>query len=101
MTSASLVTLYRTIVEFLKFCKEKNLKLKTSNFSEQVEFAGATLTPELVQGEQVVNIPKDGHINAFRNLKMPETKSDVSSYCEMLASLQAWTTSVSLIIPLF
>ena len=73
--------------------------MKTSNFSEQVEFAGATLTPELVQGEQVVNIPMDGRINAFRNLKMPETKTDVRLYCGMLASVQAWTPSVSLDIP--
>ena len=85
----SLQDLEKYIVEFLKFCKMKNLKLKTSKFkiSEQVEFAGATLTAELVQGEQVVNIlPKDGCINAFRNLKMPETKSDLRSYCGKLAS---------------
>ena len=60
-----------------------------------MEFAGARLTAELVQGEQVVNIlPKDGRINAFRNLKKPETKSELRSYCGMLASLQAWTPSI-------
>ena len=64
-----------------------------------MEFAGATLTSELVQGEQVVNIPKDGHINAFRNLKMPETKTDVRLYCGMLASVQAWTPIMSPNIP--
>ena len=59
-------------VSFLKFCKAKNLKLKTDKFkiSENVEFAGATLNAELVRGEQVVNIlPKNGRIDAFQNLK--------------------------------
>ena len=50
--------LEKHVNEFLKFCKEKNFKLKTSKFkiSEHVEFAGATLKAELERGEQVVNI---------------------------------------------
>ena len=52
-------------------------------------------------GKEVDNIlPQDGRINAFRNLKMPETKSDLRSYFGMLASLQAGTPSISLNIPL-
>ena len=38
--------LEKYIIEFLKFCKEKKMKLKMSKLktSEQVEFPGATLT---------------------------------------------------------
>ena len=64
----SIKDLEKHVCEFLKFCKAKNLKLKTSKFkiSEHVEFAGATLNAELVRGEQVVNIlPKNGRIDAF------------------------------------
>ena len=64
----TLEDLEKHICEFLKFCKAKNLKLKTSKFtiSEHVEFAGVTLNAELVRGEQVVNIlPKDGRIDTF------------------------------------
>ena len=43
--SDNLVDLEKHVCEFLKFCKLKNLKLKTDKFkiSENVEFAGATL----------------------------------------------------------
>ena len=88
---------------FLKFCKKKNLKLKTDKFkiSENVEFAGATLNAELVRGEQVVNIlPKNGRINAFQNLKRPETKTELRSFCGMVSSLAAWTPNVNLNMPL-
>ena len=67
----TLSDLEKNINEFLIFCQQKNLKLETSNFkiSKHVEFAGATLSAELVQGEQVVNIlPMDGHIDAFKDL---------------------------------
>ena len=41
----NLVDLEKFVCEFLKFCKQKNLKLKTDKFkvSENVECAGATL----------------------------------------------------------
>ena len=69
----SIEDLEKHVCEFLKFCKAKNLKLKTSKFkiSESVEFAGATLNAkQLVRGEQVVNIlPKNGLIDAFQDLK--------------------------------
>ena len=88
----TLADLEKYINEFLVFCKDKNFKLKTSKFriSEEVEFAGTTISAELVQGEQVVNIlPKDGHINAFRDLKRPETKTKLCSFCGMLSTLQS------------
>ena len=70
------MTWKKHICEFLEFCKDKNLKLKTSNLKI---FAGATLNA--VRGEQVVNIlPKDGHIDAFQNLKRPVTKTELRSY---------------------
>ena len=96
----SLPDLEKIINVFLKFCQSKNLKLKMSKFriSEQVEFAGATLSAELVQGEQVVNIlPKDNRINAFMNLKRPENKIELRSFCGMFFSLQAWTLSIPLL----
>ena len=68
--------------EYLRYSKEKNLKLKTSKYkiSEHVEFAGAKLSAKLVQGKQLVIIlPIDGNTNAFRNLKHPETKSELRS----------------------
>ena len=86
----NLVDLEKHICEFLKFCKIKNLKLKTDKFkiSENVEFAGATLNAELLRGEQVVNIlPKSGRIDAFQNLKRPGTKTELRSFCGMVSSL--------------
>ena len=99
----SLEDLEKHVCQFLSFCKAKNLKLKTSKFviSESVEFAGATLNAELVRGEQVVNIlPKSGRISAFQDLKRPETKTELRSYCGMVSSLAAWTPSVNLNMPL-
>ena len=54
----SLRDLEKVVCEFLKFCRLKNLKLKTDKFrrSEHVEFAGATINAELVRGERIVNI---------------------------------------------
>ena len=92
----SIEDLEKHVCEFLKFCKAKNLKLKTSKFkiSEHCEFAGATLNAELVRGEQVVNIlPKNGRIDAFQNLKRPETKTELRSFCGMVSSVSAWTPS--------
>ena len=79
------------------------MKLKTDKFkiSEHVEFAGATLNSELVRGEQRVNIlPKDGRITAFQNLKRPETKTELRSYCGVVSSLAAWTPTVNINMPL-
>ena len=99
----NLADLEKHVCNFLQFCKEKNLKLKTDKFkiSEHVEFAGATLNAELVKGEQVVNIlPKNGRIDAFQNLKRPETKTELRSFCGMVASLASWTPNVNLNMPL-
>ena len=54
----SLGDLEKVVCEFLKFCRLKNLKLKTDKFriSEHVEFAGATINAELVRGERIVNM---------------------------------------------
>ena len=66
----------------------------TSKFriSKQVEFAGATLSAELVQGKKVVDIlPQDGYINALKNLKRPEIKKkncDHSVVCCLLCRLR-------------
>ena len=85
--------------EFLKFCRLKNLKLKTDKFriSEHVEFAGATINAELVKGERIVNIlPKDGRIMAFQELKRPESKSELRSFCGMVSSLSSWSPNVNI-----
>ena len=95
----NLVDLERYVSEFLKFCKQKNLKLKTDKFriSENVEFAGATINAELVKGERIVNIlPKDGRIMAFQNLKRPESKTELRSYCGMVSSLASWSPNVNI-----
>ena len=97
--SESLRDLEKVVCEFLKFCKQKNLKLKTDKFriSEHVEFAGATINSELVRGERVVNIlPKDGRIMAFQDLKKPENKSELRSFCGMVSSLSSWTPNVNI-----
>ena len=99
----NLVDLEKYVCEFLKFCKQKNLKLKTDKFriSENVEFAGATLNAELVKGERIVNIlPKDGRIMAFQNLKRPESKTELRSYCGMVSSLASWSPNVNINMPL-
>ena len=49
----------------------------------------------------MVNIlPKNGQIDAFQNLKHPETKTELRLYCGMVSSLSAWTPSVNLNMPL-
>ena len=73
--------------------------MKTDKFriSEQVEFAGATINSELVGGERVVNIlPKDGRIMAFQDLKRPENKSELRSFCGMVSSLSSWHPNVNI-----
>ena len=66
-----------------------------------VEFAGATILAELVQGEDIVSLlSKDGRIKAFQNLKHPETKKQLQSFYGMLSNLQGWSPSVPLNISL-
>jgi hypothetical protein len=65
---------------FLSFSREKNLKLKPSKWqiSEQVEFGGTVISAELVKNEQVVCVlPKDKRIQAFYDMKKPQTKKDI------------------------
>ena len=45
-------------------------------------------------------LPKNGQIDAFQNLKRPETKTELRSYCGMVSSLAARTLSVNLNMPL-
>ena len=45
-------------------------------------------------------LPKDGCSTAFQNLKRPETKKELKSFCGMLSSLQGWSPSVPLHSPL-
>ena len=80
------------------YCEEKNLKLKPSKMviSEEVEFAGTAIRAEKVQDEDVVNIlPRDKRIQAFVELKKPETKKEVQVLCGMISSLQRWTGTKS------
>merc|ERR1712081_77227 len=95
----SLQDLEKVVCEFLKFCRLKNLKLKTDKFriSEHVDFAGAQINSELVRGERIVSIvPKDGRIMAFQDLKRPENKSELRSFCGMVSSLSSWNPSVNI-----
>ena len=84
---------------FLAFCREKNLKLKPSklNISEEVEFGGAVISSKIVKEEQVVCVlPKDKRIQAFFDMKKPQTKKDIQSFCGMLSSLQHWNPNIPL-----
>ena len=99
----TLKELKEKLENFLAFCRDKNLKLKPSklNISEQVEFGGAVISSELVRNEQVVCVlPKDKRIQAFVNIKKPQNKKDIQSFCGMLASLQQWNPNVPLNIPM-
>ena len=58
----TLEKLHQKIEVFVKYCEEKNLKLKPSKMviSEEVEFAGTVVKAETVQNEDVVSIlPRD------------------------------------------
>ena len=54
----TLEELKKKLEVFLKYCEEKNLKLKPSKIviSEEVEFAGTAIRAEKIQDEDVVNI---------------------------------------------
>ena len=95
----TLEELKQKIEVFVKYCEEKNLKLKPSKLviSEEVEFAGTVVQAETVQNEEVVSIlPRDKRIKAFMDLKKPETKKEVQVMCGMLSSLQQWYPSLPL-----
>ena len=69
---------------FLAFCRDKNLKLKPSklNIGKDVEFGGAVISSKIVKEEQVVcMLPKDKRIQAFLDMKKPQTKKDIQSFC--------------------
>ena len=95
----TLKELEEKIEVFVKFCEEKNLKLKPSKMviSEEVEFAGTIVEAETVQNEDIVLIqPRDKRIRAFLELKKPTTKKEIQIWCGMLSSLQKWYPSLPL-----
>ena len=95
----TLIELEEKLENFLKFCREKNLKLKPTklNILEQGQFGGAVILSELVRNEQVVCVlPKGKIIQVFFNLKKPQNEEDIHSFCGMLASLQQWSPNVPL-----
>ena len=70
---------------FLSFAKDKNLKLKPSKLQigEQVTFGGALISAELVKNEKVVCVlPKDQRIQAFYDMKKPQTKRRFNHFVE-------------------
>ena len=88
---------------FLSFAKDKNLRLKPSKLQigEQVTFGGAVISAELVKNEKVVCVlPKDQRNQAFYDLKKPQSKKDIQSFCGMLASLQQWHPNIPINIPM-
>ena len=55
----------------------------------------------MVQGEDVENIlSKHRRIKAFENLKKPETKKELQSFCGMLSLLSGWCPIIPLNMPL-
>ena len=65
--------------------------------SEEVEFAGTAIRAEKIQEEDVVNIlPREKRIQAFMELKKPETKKEMQVWCGMVSSLQCWYQSLPL-----
>ena len=93
----TLEELKKKLEVFLGYCEEKNLKLKPSKMviSEEVEFAGTAVRAEKIQDDDVVNIlPREKRIQAFMELKKPETKKEVQVWCCMISSLQGWYPSL-------
>ena len=89
----TLEELKKKLEVFLGYCEEKNLKLKPSKMviSAEVEFAGTAIRAEKIQDDDVVNIlPSEKRIQAFMELKKPETKKEVQVWCGMISSLQRW-----------
>ena len=80
MHGRTLEELEKKLKVFLKYCEEKNLKLKPSkmDISEEVEFAGTAIRAEKREENDVVNIlPRDKRVQAFMELKKPETKKEM------------------------
>jgi len=95
----TLEELQQKIEVFMKYCEEKNLKLKPSKMviSEEVEFAGTVVKADTVQNEDVVSIlPRDKRVQAFQDLKKQVTKKEIQVWCGMLSSLQKWYPSLPL-----
>ena len=95
----TLEELKKKLEVFLRYCEDKNLKLKPSKMviSEEVEFAGTAIRAEKIQDDDVVNIlPREKRIQAFMELKKPETKKEVQVLCGMMSSLQRWYPSLPL-----
>ena len=70
MHSRTLEELKKKLEVFLKYCEEKNLKLKPSKIviSEEVEFAGTAIRAEKIQDDDVVNIlPREKRIFEARD----------------------------------
>ena len=99
MHCRTLEELEKKLKVFLKYCEEKNLKLKPSKMviSEEVEFAGTAIRAEKIQDNDVVNIlPREKRVQAFMELKKPETKKEMQVWCGMVSSLQRWYPSLPL-----
>ena len=85
----TLEELKKKLEVFLGYCEEKNLKLKPSKMviSEEVEFAGTAIRAETIQDDDIVNIlHREKRIQAFMELKKPETKKELQVWCGMVSS---------------
>ena len=90
MHGRTLEELEKKLKVFLKYCEEKNLKLKPSKMviSEEVEFAGTAIRAEKIHENDVVHIlPRKKRVQAFMELKKPETKKKMQVWCSMVSSL--------------
>ena len=95
----TLEELEKKLKVFMKYCEEKNLKLKPSKMviSEEVEFAGTAIRAEKKNDNEVVHIlPREKRVQAFMELKKPQTKKELQFWCGMVSSLQKWYPSLPL-----
>ena len=91
--------LEKKLEAFLKYCEDKNLKLKPSKMviSEEVEFAGSAIRAEKKNDNDVVHIlPREKRVQSFFELKKPQTKKELQVWCGMVSSLQKWYPSLPL-----
>ena len=66
-----------------------------------MEFGGSVLTMEKVKNQDLIFIAPEGKsIKAFEELCRPETKRDCQVFSGMLSSLQCWSPTIALEIPL-
>merc|ERR1712044_143537 len=99
MHGQTLEELKKKLIVFLKYCEEKNLKLKPSKMviSEEVEFAGSAIRAEKKNETDVVHIvPREKKIQTFFELKKPTTKKELQVWCGMVSSLIKWYPSLPL-----